>query len=211
MVRFIIFTLQFEKLGFIVFTFQYGQIYYHYICFNFSLKVTIYIPIWLDLLSMSFWKDAYNYIYLHSNMVRFIIQVFLQICTLVLAIYIPIWLDLLSAEDLTLIGQEAIYIPIWLDLLLSSLHVKKSLFMIFTFQYGQIYYSVFIVKFISVKNIYIPIWLDLLLLHRLALVLLNTHLHSNMVRFIIKRIGTNSSNTQKFTFQYGQIYYKKFR
>ena len=186
MVRFIIFTLQFEKLGFIVFTFQYGQIYYHYICFNFSLKVTIYIPIWLDLLSMSFWKDAYNYIYLHSNMVRFIIQVFLQICTLVLAIYIPIWLDLLSAEDLTLIGQEAIYIPIWLDLLLIveanktkdyfNLHSNMVRFIIyrdlksilqksqFTFQYGQIYYLE--QEKCSAKE--------------------QQYLHSNMVRFIIK-------------------------
>ena len=38
------------------------------------MKNMIYIPIWLDLLSLSFQFDYYLFKDLHSNMIRFIIQ-----------------------------------------------------------------------------------------------------------------------------------------
>ena len=57
----------------------------------------------------------------------------------------------------------------------------------FTFQYGQIYYT----KEYP-KN---ETW--------------NSHLHSNMVRFIIPQKSNGASLFLKFTFQYGQIYYQK--
>ena len=86
-----------------------------------------------------------------------------------------------------------------------------------------------LLSIVSSTIIYIPIWLDLLLLHIDCLPLLNLHLHSNMVRFIICEFflsflilhnlhsnmvrfiiadteGTKQ-NLNKFTFQYGQIYY----
>ena len=56
----------------------------------------------------------------------------------------------------------------------------------FTFQYGQIYYVAKEKKEIKNMPIYIPIWLDLLLCLRRLLYQLILHLHSNMVRFIIK-------------------------
>ena len=60
--------------------------------------------------------------------------------------------------------------------------------MLFTFQYGQIYYNNKLKTKDNLYNIYIPIWLDLLQEvqskehHRYR------HLHSNMVRFIIRFI-----------------------
>ena len=56
---------------------------------------------------------------------------------------------------------------------------------VFTFQYGQIYYVSFTYSFTNKPKIYIPIWLDLLL------------------DKILSGVGHNT----KFTFQYGQIYY----
>ena len=56
-----------------VFTFQYGQIYYKdkpKTKIDYDL---IYIPIWLDLLYDIYIKSQILLIYLHSNMVRFII------------------------------------------------------------------------------------------------------------------------------------------
>ena len=53
------------------------------------------------------------------------------------------------------------------------------------------------------KRIYIPIWLDLLSTGLPFQQLGEPNLHSNMVRFIIKKIGINNLNIQKFTFQYG--------
>ena len=100
----------------------------------------------------------------------------------------------------------------------------------FTFQYGQIYYRRISKKSFSRCIIYIPIWLDLLQLTKFLSSLMTTDLHSNMVRFIIKLslyllsllrdlhsnmvrfiILQDERKTMKvprFTFQYGQIYYK---
>ena len=58
---------------------------------------------------------------------------------------------------------------------------------IFTFQYGQIYY-------LSYFHLIYP---------------LELHLHSNMVRFIIEFDKNLTINSMIFTFQYGQIYYSK--
>ena len=59
----------------------------------------------------------------------------------------------------------------------------------FTFQYGQIYYSRNGDKVILSKVIYIPIWLDLLSFFECLMGSIQANLHSNMVRFIIKRYG----------------------
>ena len=82
------------------------------------------------------------------------------------------------------------------------------LYLLFTFQYGQIYYKVPESHFKSTERIYIPIWLDLLLLESPLVRPIVVYLHSNMVRFIIIGIPIGSPNSCLFTFQYGQIYYK---
>ena len=81
----------------------------------------------------------------------------------------------------------------------------------FTFQYGQIYYNKKINERREFFLIYIPIWLDLLciLLRDMSQMLAN--LHSNMVRFIIKKESKNMTGESVFTFQYGQIYYAGIR
>ena len=62
------------------FTFQYGQIYYRSGYIPLDLQYAIYIPIWLDLLSTEN-REIYaqGTEDLHSNMVRFIIQMLLYI------------------------------------------------------------------------------------------------------------------------------------
>ena len=122
MVRFIICNRYSVQLGFLVFTFQYGQIYYNLFIFLKIILITIYIPIWLDLLSNSQENQWRYQQHLHSNMVRFIIifpismlaKVFLftfqygQIYYMVYSswrsqfscIYIPIWLDLLFPDNM---------------------------------------------------------------------------------------------------------------
>ena len=55
----------------------------------------IYIPIWLDLLSVFQKRDQHQQINLHSNMVRFIINKTIVGYQTNFSIYIPIWLDLL--------------------------------------------------------------------------------------------------------------------
>ena len=79
--------------------------------------------------------------------------------------------------------------------------------LIFTFQYGQIYYITKRFKIYFAREIYIPIWLDLLQLTRRDKKLSLTDLHSNMVRFIIMYNLHIYSFSKRFTFQYGQIYY----
>ena len=124
-----------------------------------------------------------------------------------------------------------IYIPIWLDLLFITSPGINSIEYIFTFQYGQIYYLC--CQFSSFYDfpIYIPIWLDLLYFLLLLSFLMLVHLHSNMVRFIIRieaeikywhkylhsnmvrfimfNISSLSRASNSFTFQYGQIYYDR--
>ena len=141
MVRFIIQSFPRPVDHFTKFTFQYGQIYYDYAFVFYFYNIAIYIPIWLDLLYDKFF------------------QFYFVVC-----IYIPIWLDLLSSLYLVLrsISQNLhsnmvrfiicvdsptpmpcpyIYIPIWLDLLLLGALGAVANFGLFTFQYGQIYYS----------------------------------------------------------------------
>ena len=125
---------------------------------------------------------------------------------------------------------QCIYIPIWLDLLYSKAKRQQTQIRRFTFQYGQIYYLPAnrrsaiqlvnlhsnMVRFIIISNkyfrhimeyIYIPIWLDLLLLRIDQILLSHHHLHSNMVRFIIRSELMAAEAFNRFTFQYGQIYY----
>ena len=56
---------------------------------------------------------------------------------------------------------------------------------VFTFQYGQIYYTLGEPQAIPISG----------------------YLHSNMVRFIIDGFMTPAEIVERFTFQYGQIYY----
>ena len=56
----------------------------------------IYIPIWLDLLFDLLHNFRFRLFYLHSNMVRFIMNSILKTVQHLKKIYIPIWLDLLS-------------------------------------------------------------------------------------------------------------------
>ena len=74
----------------------------HNIRFNFSFKVLIYIPIWLDLLSLLYPYSFYRILYLHSNMVRFIIFLKQKTTYTTGQIYIPIWLDLLFVIQLVI-------------------------------------------------------------------------------------------------------------
>ena len=63
-----------DKKYYIVFTFQYGQIYYMHV-FNVNRYIfCIYIPIWLDLLLSEDDDNVVSIANLHSNMVRFIID-----------------------------------------------------------------------------------------------------------------------------------------
>ena len=124
-----------------------------------------------------------------------------------------------------------IYIPIWLDLLyvvkykqiakLRDLHSNMVRFIMreyndykidtagFTFQYGQIYYTNHIEYYREYYKIYIPIWLDLLYKCQASQWGSLSHLHSNMVRFIISRLASGRNEQTEFTFQYGQIYYSE--
>ena len=102
----------------ITFTFQYGQIYYASMEFYLKEQSKIYIPIWLDLLSFGSSMDFMSQRNLHSNMVRFIMRIRSRNGIKHTDIYIPIWLDLLFV------------IPLSFDVG----------FLLFTFQYGQIYY-----------------------------------------------------------------------
>ena len=185
MVRFIIKSRISILSSLKLFTFQYGQIYYPSKVGLFLFFFFIYIPIWLDLLSQLYTRKAIQSFYLHSNMVRFIIYRYSHR----LAQYLPI------------------YIPIWLDLLCFAIIVAPLSLLVFTFQYGQIYYPSHPKITKPGELIYIPIWLDLLLIFRQCYFLSSYYLHSNMVRFIIGLHESFISLKTKFTFQYGQIYY----
>ena len=140
-------------------------------------------------------------------MVRFIIKMETKQYTKNKTIYIPIWLDLLYAKTLSTI------------FLFSNLHSNMVRFIIFahstyyhiyssfTFQYGQIYYTLKHCLPFFFFLIYIPIWLDLLYLLIRHITIYIHHLHSNMVRFIIGSSNLQNSPSITFTFQYGQIYY----
>ena len=162
MVRFIIDVNKYSVDYKLKFTFQYGQIYYAVYVDRMPRSMFIYIPIWLDLLCVFLIQKNIQSNYLHSNMVRFIIDII----------------------------QQLFYFKI-----------------VFTFQYGQIYYSLIIFVKSLILQIYIPIWLDLLFFNNLCKIFDFTNLHSNMVRFIIEIGYDYVVSYLKFTFQYGQIYY----
>ena len=89
----------------------------------------------------------------------------------------------------------------------ARLNLIKNL-IVFTFQYGQIYYAGIRDQEFLDAHIYIPIWLDLLSNPLNILLPLDSDLHSNMVRFIINFSYYVEEGLLPFTFQYGQIYYK---
>ena len=124
--------------------------------------MSVYIPIWLDLLLVRPFRFGNYSNNLHSNMVRFII------CE---GLYI-IWSILHLHSNMV---RFIIFCIIKL--------IYK--FYDFTFQYGQIYY----INLFSIHSfpspLYIPIWLDLLFQYLNSKNLHSNTLHSNMVRFII--------------------------
>ena len=163
MVRFIMSSFTLQKSLFIAFTFQYGQIYYYdkymdegtmneftfqygQIYYTNSAPVIgciprIYIPIWLDLLfqllpnpMLHFTKFTFQYGQIYYCPI-------VQIVFCFYIIYIPIWLDLLF------------FVAFLVDREFAHLHSNMVRFIIgvpgiimlsnllFTFQYGQIYYS----------------------------------------------------------------------
>ena len=99
------------------FTFQYGQIYYIPIFIIFFVYIKFYIPIWLDLLSFLAILFLNNSNILHSNMVRFIIQIK---CIRLNAIFFFTFQYGQIYYIITFIASVVFYlfyIPIWLDLL----------------------------------------------------------------------------------------------
>ena len=100
------------------FTFQYGQIYYTSARVRASSRARIYIPIWLDLLLQHTRQVIQIKSYLHSNMVRFIMEKYEQ-------------------EKVTNYVFTFQYGQIYYKLEQNKLKYIVS----FTFQYGQIYYD----------------------------------------------------------------------
>ena len=192
------------------FTFHYGQIYYKKLN-NTAIKIVyIYIPLWLDLLSIA--KVFYDFIEmnLHSTMVRFIIYALLYLRIQRLHLHSTMVRFIISIFPI-----RACYIARF------TFHYGQIYYQqrsrpcgpdwAFTFHYGQIYYTL--------KNhagklylvIYIPLWLDLLLMSILKTEDLRVDLHSTMVRFIIREQLSEAISKNQFTFHYGQIYYYGFQ
>ena len=126
----------------------------------------IYIPIWLDLLCViliqkniencNLHSNMVRFIIkppyippmqslgnLHSNMVRFIIEGVNKMYVCNNCIYIPIWLDLLYIAYIVAYTHKKNLHSNMVRFIMSSFTFKKSLFIKFTFQYGQIYYARF--------------------------------------------------------------------
>ena len=141
MVRFIIHSVPGIVLLISVFTFQYGQIYYQQVFFIFYVFIFFYIPIWLDLLSennqetdnvvvdftFQYGQIYYQFMVWHNNIVD--------------SFYIPIWLDLLLCKY---IFSSVFYVILHSNMvrfIILDFLVFLVVYSTFTFQYGQIYYS----------------------------------------------------------------------
>ena len=125
----------------------------------------IYIPIWLDLLSIA------------NNLLK-----------PAFSIYIPIWLDLLLQQFSCIYWLHAYLHSNMVRFIIKFLSSLVNFLYLFTFQYGQIYYQTYQSIIIRIIEIYIPIWLDLLLNIYVLESMAQDNLHSNMVRFIIYKI-----------------------
>ena len=125
-------------------------------------------------------------------------------------IYIPIWLDLLFRTELDIVVLRYYLHSNMVRFIMRSLSKKRLPTMLFTFQYGQIYYWQLKDTHLRKKYIYIPIWLDLLSSIKQQQRFKKYNLHSNMVRFIIDYFTTSLPKQILFTFQYGQIYYPTY-
>ena len=91
--------------------------------------------------------------------------------------------------------------------IMTLIHTADTMPVLFTFQYGQIYYDKIFDIETNARLIYIPIWLDLLCECDKDYLQKYFYLHSNMVRFIIYDEMREKQSYISFTFQYGQIYY----
>ena len=121
-----------------------------------------YIPIWLDLLSLQDSRYKTSRVFLHSNMVRFIICVAEALNKNYYSFTFQYGQIYYNGSVGDVVYRYNFYIPIWLDLLFGQhgLQLKEHVF-------------------------YIPIWLDLLYFQILRSFFYFYILHSNMVRFII--------------------------
>ena len=147
------------------FTFQYGYIYYVLLEVVETIYILIYIPIWLYLLFGFQPSLISSNIYLHSNMVIFIIHFHISIFPSSSQFTFQYGYIYYYIQYSIVIYINAIYIPIWLYLLFLFLLIYSLHLFLFTFQYGYIYYA----------------------LERDEGVTFYNNLHSNMVIFIIKR------------------------
>ena len=77
-------------------------------------------------------------------------------------IYIPIWLDLLYQQDLNRQIMERDLHSNMVRFIIQKKRPHYHMILLFTFQYGQIYYSKETPSLSYDIIIYIPIWLDLL-------------------------------------------------
>ena len=124
-------------------------------------------------------------LYLHSNMVRFIMKPKRSRRHDDIRIYIPIWLDLLLIVEA---NEAKDYFNLHSNMVRFIIDEKRSKIIEkakFTFQYGQIYYRHSAEQQIKQQH----------------------NLHSNMVRFIMNDEELTLKLRAAFTFQYGQIYY----
>ena len=163
MVRFIIYRIQYDNHILNAFTFQYGQIYYLHLARPNLLPVQ----------------------HLHSNMVRFIMIIFLlhQIYRQKFTFqYGQIYYDI--QLFMKRLRKEYLHSNM-VRFIIFNQSVINWAFLKFTFQYGQIYYANRQRILCIMRRIYIPIWLDLLLNDSNFRAQLKSDLHSNMVRFII--------------------------
>ena len=101
-----------------------------------TILPSIYIPIWLDLLSVYRQKDQNQITNLHSNMVRFIIRWTNDSRRFDNDIYIPIWLDLLFYCWHTIVMQHRYLHSNMVRFIIYEGTLYSARIMGFTFQYG---------------------------------------------------------------------------
>ena len=211
MVRFIILCCIFNKPCICAFTFQYGQIYYTNTSIHQAKYDLFYIPIWLDLLYDMVFILTQNIQVLHSNMVRFIINLWSGITISQIAFTFQYGQIYYTAAGYNAEIFGYFYIPIWLDLLLL---LAMCLRLVFPFLHSNMVRFIMIWYKMSRSEhvlFYIPIWLDLLFRLTKLQEDRSIFLHSNMVRFIIRERNYTDKAQLSFTFQYGQIYYRNKR
>ena len=216
-----------------VFTFQYGQIRNFKPPALFLLVIRIYIPVWIDQKLFLSSRSSPLLIYLHSSMDR--LETFIhfphptqmpsftfqygQIRNIVhffyffsqSFIYIPVWIDQKREKNRKRHNKQ-LYLHSSMDRLetLPALS-SQSIYILFTFQYGQIRNCFFYCQQYHMIVIYIPVWIDQKLQISLYIKIRYIHLHSSMDRLETFVYCIFIQLSCEFTFQYGQIRNKNER